>query len=178
MKHYNTGFVLGKFCPLHRGHMLLIQRALDASDIVYVVVDNIMDDVIPVERRIKWVKQQYPSAIVLTQNHPLPQDPSETPRFWDIWREELLRLLPRPVDAVFASEQYGARLAKELSGVVPTCQFVGWDFAYTDDGWVVVEGNSKAQFICFQTASQKGYREKLEKMIGMSLKKFCRQQAS
>ena len=115
MKHYNTGFVLGKFCPLHRGHMLLIQRALDASDIVYVVVDNIMDDVIPVERRIKWVKQQYPSAIVLTQNHPLPQDPSETPRFWDIWREELLRLLPRPVDAVFASEQYGARLAKELS---------------------------------------------------------------
>ena len=69
-------------------------------------------------------------------------------------------------------------LAKELSGVVPTCQFVGWDFAYTDDGWVVVEGNSKAQFICFQTAPQKGYREKLEKMIGMSLKKFCRQQAS
>ena len=56
MKHYNTGFVLGKFCPLHRGHMLLIQRALDASDIVYVVVDNIMDDVIPVDRRIKWVK--------------------------------------------------------------------------------------------------------------------------
>lgn len=95
--------------------MLLIQRALDACDVVYIVVDNIMDEVIPVARRIKWVRQQYPTAVVLTQRHPLPQDPSETPLFWDIWREELLRLLPHPIDAVFASEQYGARLAKELS---------------------------------------------------------------
>ena len=115
MEHYNIGFVLGKFCPLHRGHMLLIQRALDACEMVYVIVDNIMDEVIPVERRIRWVKEQYPTAVVLTQSHPLPQAPSETPFFWDIWREELLRLLPHPVDAVFASEQYGERLAKELS---------------------------------------------------------------
>lgn len=115
MKQYKTGFVLGKFCPLHKGHMLLIQQAMDACDRVYIVVDNIMDDVIPVERRIQWVKQQYSSAVVLTQEHPLPQDPSETPYFWDIWRETLLQLLPQSVDAVFASEQYGARLAKELS---------------------------------------------------------------
>ena len=139
MKHYRTGFVLGKFCPLHRGHMLLIQRALDECDTVYIVVDNIMDDVIPVHRRMQWVRQQYPTAVVFTQPHPLPQDPSETPLFWDIWRETLLQLLeenspsprrrlpPRPserglggealppVDAVFASEQYGKRLAKELS---------------------------------------------------------------
>ena len=95
--------------------MLLIQRALDACEMVYVIVDNIMDEVIPVERRIRWVKEQYPTAVVLTQSHPLPQAPSETPFFWDIWREELLRLLPHPIDAVFASEQYGERLAKELS---------------------------------------------------------------
>ena len=115
MKHYRTSFVLGKFCPLHKGHMLLIQRALNASDTVYVVVDNIMDEVIPVRRRMQWVKQQFPTAVVLTQEHPLPQDPSETPYFWDIWRDTLLHLLPQPVDAVFASEQYGERLAKELS---------------------------------------------------------------
>lgn len=115
MNRYNIGFVLGKFCPLHRGHMLLIQRALDACDTIYIVVDNIMDEVIAVARRIEWVRRQYPTAVVLTQSHPLPQDPSETPFFWDIWREELLRLLPHPIDAVFASEQYGERLAKELS---------------------------------------------------------------
>lgn len=114
MKKYKKGFVLGKFCPLHKGHILLIQRALDACERVYVVVDNIMDDVIPVARRMKWVSEEFPSARVLTQDHPLPQDPSETPDFWDIWRETLLKLLPEPVDAVFASETYGERLAKEL----------------------------------------------------------------
>ena len=115
MKQYSTSLVLGKFCPLHKGHMLLIQRALEESDTVQVVVDNIMDEVIPVRRRMQWVKQQFPTAIVITQEHPLPQDPSETPFFWDIWRTTLLRILPRPVDAVFASERYGERLAKELS---------------------------------------------------------------
>jgi len=115
MKQYNTGFVLGKFCPLHKGHMLLIEQALDACEIVYIVVDNIMDEVIPVARRIQWVRQQFPSAVVLTQEHPLPQSPSETPMFWDIWHKTLLRLLPQPVDVVFASEHYGARLAKELT---------------------------------------------------------------
>ena len=95
--------------------MLLIQRALEASDTVQVVVDNIMDDVIPVQRRMQWVKQQFPTAIVITQKQPLPQDPSETLSFWDIWRDTLQRILPYPVDAVFASELYGERLAKELS---------------------------------------------------------------
>ena len=62
MKQYSAGFVLGKFCPLHKGHMLLVQRALDACETVYIVVDNVMDEVIPVRRRIQWVKQQYPAA--------------------------------------------------------------------------------------------------------------------
>ena len=97
--------------------MLLIQRAIDACELVFVVVDNIMDEVIPVKRRIGWVSEQFPSATVLTQDHPLPQDPSETPDFWNIWREELLHLLPRKVDAVFASELYGERLAMELGAV-------------------------------------------------------------
>lgn len=105
---------MGKFCPLHKGHMLLIQRALDECDTVFVVVDNIMDEVIAVKRRIRWVQTQFPTAIVMTQDHPLPQDPSETPQFWTIWRETLLHLLPQPVDAVFASERYGERLAHEL----------------------------------------------------------------
>lgn len=115
MKKYKTGFVLGKFCPLHKGHMLLIETALSNVEQLYIVVDNIMDDVIAVSKRIRWVKREYPEAIVLTQPHPLPQDPSETPEFWNIWRETLCALLPEKIDAVFASETYGNRLAKELN---------------------------------------------------------------
>ena len=115
MKQYKTGFVLGKFCPLHKGHTFLISTALSNVERLYIVVDNIMDDVIAVERRVQWVKKEYPEAIVLTQPHPLPQDPSETPQFWNIWRETLHALLPEKIEAVFASENYGERLAKELN---------------------------------------------------------------
>lgn len=115
MKRYKTGFVLGKFCPLHKGHMFLIDTALSHVEQLYIVVDNIMDDVIAVNKRIQWVKKEYPETIVLTQSHPLPQDPSETPEFWNIWRETLCALLPESIDVVFASETYGERLAKELN---------------------------------------------------------------
>jgi hypothetical protein len=70
--------------------------------------------------------------------------------------------------------QNALALAKELSGVLPECRFIGWDFAYTDDGWVMVEGNSKAQFICFQIAPQKGYKKTLESMLGCTLKEYCK----
>ncbi len=115
MKKYKTGFVLGKFCPLHKGHMFLIDTALSHVERLYIVVDNIMDNVISVSKRIQWVKKEYPEAIVLTQPHPLPQDPSETPQFWNIWREALHALLPERTEIVFASEAYGERLAKELN---------------------------------------------------------------
>ena len=64
MRKYKTGFVLGKFCPLHKGHMLLIDTALSNVEQLYIVVDNIMDDVIAVNKRIQWVKKEYPTAIV------------------------------------------------------------------------------------------------------------------
>lgn len=115
MKKYSLGFVLGKFCPLHKGHMFLIDKALETCEKVYVVVDNIMDEVISVKKRIEWVRAQYPQIEVFTQLRPLPQDPSETPDFWNIWRTTLLSILPHKPDAVFASEHYGQRLAKELS---------------------------------------------------------------
>lgn len=115
MKRYKTGFVLGKFCPLHKGHMFLIDTALSHVERLYIVVDNIMDDVIAVDERMRWVKNEYPESVVLTQAHPLPQDPRETPEFWNIWRETLCALLPESIEVVFASETYGERLAKELN---------------------------------------------------------------
>ena len=64
-------------------------------------------------------------------------------------------------------------LAKELIQVIPECKYAGWDLSYTDKGWVVVEGNSRAQFICFQTATQRGFRGELEEMLGQPLRKYC-----
>ena len=52
-------------------------------------------------------------------------------------------------------------LAKELITIVPTVRWVGWDLALTDDGWVLIEGNERAQFV-FQIPDRKGCRKEVE----------------
>ena len=52
-------------------------------------------------------------------------------------------------------------MAKELSGVIPECRFVGWDLALTDKGWVMVEGNAHGQFVGFQLSRMQGVKEAL-----------------
>ena len=52
-------------------------------------------------------------------------------------------------------------LAKELITVVPTVRWVGWDLALTDTGWVLIEGNERAQFV-FQIPDRKGCRKEVE----------------
>ena len=53
------------------------------------------------------------------------------------------------------------KLAAELIHLMPFGQkYVGFDFALSQDGWVLVEGNSLGQFVG-QIAEQKGVRKKV-----------------
>ena len=49
-------------------------------------------------------------------------------------------------------------LAKEVAQVIPKVHYVGWDFALTDNGWVMVEGNDIAQLIGYQQATHRGIK--------------------
>lgn len=119
-----SALVLGKFMPLHRGHEELLRFAQGVADDVFVVVDNIVDPWVPAASRIGWAQAVLPQAQVFHLPAPNPQDPSEHPAFWDIWRETLLALLPRRPDYVVASEAYGAPLADVLGA-----RFVPFDIA-------------------------------------------------
>lgn len=114
MKPYKTGFVLGKFCPPHKGHLYLIDVAKTNCDTIYVAIDNIMDDIFPLEKRKEWISKIFPEVNVLILPMPLPQDPSETPNFWNIWRKAIRHFIKVKIDCVFASENYGYKLANEL----------------------------------------------------------------
>lgn len=52
-------------------------------------------------------------------------------------------------------------MAKELITVIPSVRWVGWDLALTDDGWVLIEGNERAQFV-FQIPDKKGCRKEID----------------
>lgn len=62
------------------------------------------------------------------------------------------------------------QLALELAAVWSEARYVGWDLAYTDSGWVLVEGNSRGQQIGQQLTYHSGIVEELEDVVPGCLK--------
>lgn len=56
-------------------------------------------------------------------------------------------------------------LASSLCTALPKVRYVGWDFALTNSGWVLVEGNDKGMFVGIQKPLQKGFRPYLNKIL-------------
>lgn len=55
-------------------------------------------------------------------------------------------------------------IAKQLAMVLPDVKYVGWDLALTENGWVMIEGNDKAQ-LGFQYATHIGFRREIEDLM-------------
>jgi NadR type nicotinamide-nucleotide adenylyltransferase len=108
------GLVLGKFLPPHRGHVYLCELARRWVDELTIVVGTLGREPIPGELRFAWMRELFPFDRVVHLTDENPQDPSEHPDFWAIWRASLERVLPSRPDVVFASDAYGATLAEVL----------------------------------------------------------------
>ncbi|MCC7643973.1 MULTISPECIES: AAA family ATPase [unclassified Janthinobacterium] len=130
MNLYKRGLVVGKFCPLHQGHELLIHRAQDASEEL-LVVSYTKPEFPGCEpaRRDGWLRAQFPQAHIVVLDDarlaalcaargvpartlPHNDDDGDAHRHfmgWLCWT-----VLERPVDAVFTSEDYGPGFARVL----------------------------------------------------------------
>lgn len=115
-----TGLVLGKFMPPHAGHQFLCDFARAACDRLTILVCSLPDDAMPGERRAAWMQELYPDCRVIWCNEVVPQEPAEHPEFWPIWRDLIARHVG-PVEAVFASEDYGHPLAAALGARFIPC---------------------------------------------------------
>lgn len=108
------GMVLGKFMPPHAGHVFLCDVARRMTDELVIVVGSLAREPIAGTQRVAWMKELFPDAIVVHHTDENPQYPEEHPDFWAIWKASLGRVLPGPVDVVFAGEAYGKKLAEVL----------------------------------------------------------------
>lgn len=108
--------------PPHRGHEHLINFAARYADSVTVHVCAIEAEPIPGKLRYQWMRETFAgreNIHVVYNDDPNPQTPEDDPEhFWEIWRESLLKRMPDgPPDYVFASEEYGFRLAETLGAI-------------------------------------------------------------
>ncbi len=106
--------ILGKFMPPHLGHQYLIDFAHSYVEQLTVLVCSLRAEPIPGELRCAWVREIFPDVNVVHVTDENPQEPHEHPDFWQIWHESIRRVLPEGPDFVFASEDYGWKLAKIL----------------------------------------------------------------
>ncbi len=120
-KKIGSGLVFGKFMPLHEGHVHLLNFARLASQRLTILVCTLSSEPIPGEVRFQWVKKQFPDANVVHHYADIPQDPSEHPDFWNIWKESIKRHCPNEdFDALFGSEDYGWKMAEVMGiGYIP-----------------------------------------------------------
>lgn len=110
----DTGLILGKFLPPHRGHQYLFDFGRAYVPHLTVLVCSLQRESIPGELRHRWVREMCPDATVRHVTDENPQEPHEHPDFWAIWTDTIRRRLPTGPDVVFTSESYGDELARRL----------------------------------------------------------------
>jgi len=119
-KKYKNGLVLGKFLPPHRGHLYLIDTAIESCDMVHVVATHNDTQPIPGKLRVDTLIEIYKNnpnvSIHSVDDSGLPQHDSECDtldEFYSHW-VPLVYNNVKELDVVFTSEDYGSDFAKYL----------------------------------------------------------------
>lgn len=99
--------------PPHLGHIYLCDFARHFCERLTILVCSLPDDPIPGELRFRWMQEMFADCDIQWHAEPVPQEPADHPDFWPIWRDIVVNAAGRP-DVVFASEDYGHRLAQEV----------------------------------------------------------------
>ncbi|MEZ4773369.1 MAG: AAA family ATPase [Bacteroidia bacterium] len=112
-----AGLVLGKFHPLHRGHLGLIDFGLNHCDRLYILICASQTESISGDIRLQWVKAAYannPRAVPVLLHYDeqeLPNTSVSSKEVSKIWADKIRQIMPVPIDIVFSSEPYGDYLA-------------------------------------------------------------------
>lgn len=109
------GFLLGKFMPLHEGHIFMCDVAANLVDQLTVLVCSRDCEPIDGHLRFSWAQASMrPNVVVRHLHRDIPQEPREHPEFWRIWQETIAEFHPDPIDMVFGSDDYIPKLAETV----------------------------------------------------------------
>ncbi len=118
---HKHGFLLGKFLPPHRGHQFLCEFAQAQCEHLTILVATLPNEPIAGKQRYRWMSEMFPECSVAWCNEELPQQPEDHPDFWEIWADVMRKYATGSIDAVFASEPYGQKLAELVGATFVPC---------------------------------------------------------
>ena len=122
-----TGLVLGKFMPLHNGHIALIEFAIKYCDELIVLICASNTEPIHGSQRLDWVTETFKlnikiKPLLLSYDESILPNTSESSRaISEIWANSLKDYLPS-IDIFFASEAYAAYMGEFLN-----CEYKTFD---------------------------------------------------
>ncbi|MBU1108757.1 MAG: AAA family ATPase [Candidatus Riflebacteria bacterium] len=110
------GLTLGKFSPLHKGHQLLIETALQEVDHLYVMVYNSPETTnIPLNVRARWIRELYPQVSII-EAWDGPIDAGYTPEIMRIQETYILsQVHDKNITHFYSSEPYGDHVSSALN---------------------------------------------------------------
>lgn len=114
---YKSGVVIGKFMPLHKGHVHMLEFAKNTCEHLTILVDHLDGETISANKRVEVLKKTFPDSKITVKkvSKKMPQSPDEHPAFWDIWREEIRQNSPDNLDVIVGAMDYVKDLANVLS---------------------------------------------------------------
>lgn len=109
------GFTIGKYAPLHKGHQMLLEKALKEMDEVYCVIYDTYVIDIDVKIRAKWIKKLYPNINIIYA-YDSPKQYGMDEESVKIQMDYLSKTIKNiPVTHFYSSELYGEKVAKYLN---------------------------------------------------------------
>lgn len=110
MKKYNSGLIVGKFAPMHKGHKYLIDTALEQCERVIIIAYSNPDLGVTPEEKIKAFRRVFEGKpidlIVPFSNMPLNSASEFQHRMFCVTLLE-----KKTFEVVFSSEEYGPPFA-------------------------------------------------------------------
>jgi NadR type nicotinamide-nucleotide adenylyltransferase len=112
------GLTLGKFAPLHRGHQLMIETALDEVDhLIIVIYDSPKVTAVPLPVRVAWLRHLYPTVQVVEAWNG-PNEVGNTPEIQELHERYIIEHLQiRGITHFYSSEFYGDHMSRALGAV-------------------------------------------------------------
>ncbi len=96
-----VGVTVGKFYPLHAGHLHLIARSREQCDHLVVLVGAKAGRAIPAPLIASWIRELHPDVETIVTDEDIPEAPEP-------WAKRALEVLGgRRPDVAFTSESYG-----------------------------------------------------------------------